>query len=133
MKSQASLEFMVLLGFMIAISIGFILLFQTQFPSFGGSGQTQIGDVCANVAEKINSAYEYGFGYEQNITLPSTIENQNYTITVTNQTVICAVGEFGSLQNLIAKNVKNTTNNQPFQIPIRQIKISNMEGTIVIS
>ena len=133
MKSQASFELMILVTFLIAISIGVILLFQSQFITFGTISQTKVGDVCANIADKINAAYSYGFGYEQNTTLPSSIENQNYTITVTNQTVVCIAGESSSIENLLTNNIRNTTSNQPFQIPIKQIKISNVEGTVVIS
>ena len=133
MKAQASFELMILIAFLIAISLGFILLFQSQFVTTGTFSRIKIEDICTNVAEKINNAFEYGFGYEQNITLPIALDNQSYTITVTNQTVVCEFGESTSIENLLTNNVRNATSSQPFQISPRTIKVANVNGIIVIS
>ena len=124
---------MVLVAFLIAIAVGFILLFQNQFTVLKSSKQIRIENICINVAEKINTVYGFGVGTQQNITLPADIQNESYTITVTNQTVVCRTGEFSSIENLLTDKVRNTTANQPFEIPKRQIKILNVDGTVVIS
>src|SRR3990172_264629 len=123
MKSQSSYELVVLIAFLIAISVGIILLFQTQFPVSSTSSQRKIEDVCKNVATKINTVYQYGAGSEQNTTLPAMLENQDYTVAVADQLVICRLGSFSSIESLLTNNVKNATNNQSFEIPKRQIRI----------
>ncbi len=133
MKAQASFEVLVLIAFLIGISAAYISFFRVQFPETGTATQTKIGDICSNVAGKINTAHELGYGFQHNMTLPIEIDNQSYSITVANQTVICRRGDYTLIENLLTSRVNNTTGGQSFDIPKRQIKIENVRGTVVIS
>jgi hypothetical protein len=132
MKSQASFEFMFLTAFLIIAATFFILLFQNQFAVAQTTLQSQLKDICANIAEKINEAFTYGDGFEENITLPSSLENNTYSVIVTNQSVVCRVSDTDVIERFLTNNVKNATSNQPFIIPTRQIKIVNVGGVVNI-
>lgn len=122
----------------VIVVLFFILAF--YIVAFGKEGSAQqaerqqkLDSICNNVADRINNAVYYGFGFMQNYSLPPNIDGLNYTMDVGNKTLACKASIYSSIQTFIADSITNTTHNPPFFIPIREIKIENVLGTIVIS
>lgn len=133
MKGQASYELMILIAFLIMISVLYVSAFRNQFQPDIVEKQEKINNICSDIANKINNAIYFGHGFVQTVNLPDKINDLNYSITVYNDFISCKIDDYGSMQNFIAENITNTTHNPPFELPIREIKIENVVGTIVIS
>lgn len=95
--------------------------------------QKKIENICSDVANKINSAVYFGFGFTQNVSLPEQIYGLNYSITVYNGTLLCRYDKYVIIEKFITNSTTNTTHDPPFELPRREIKIENSAGIIVIS
>jgi len=135
MKSQASLEFiqiaMVVLVFLL---VTYASIASTQFSAQEEEVQRKLSTVCGDIADKINKAIYFGFGFSQNISLWNQIYGNNYTLKINNnKTLVCSTSRYSIVETFIENNITNSTHNPPFFIPIRTIKISNSGGTTVIT
>jgi len=134
MKGQASFEIMMLIAFLIIISTFYITAFRDQFQTFYIDNQNKLEVICADLADEINSAVSYGNGFTSNTTLPSQINGQNYKILVqSNSSMICILNNLTAFENILSKNITNQTSIPPFYVPIREIKVENINDVIVIS
>ncbi len=122
----------------VIIVLMFILIFYVV--SFGKEGaaqqaerQQKLDSVCSNVANRINNAASYGYGFRQNYSLPPNIDGLNYTIDVSNRSLTCNTSKYTSVQVFVVDTITNSTHIPPFSIPIKEIKIENEFGVVIIS
>jgi hypothetical protein len=139
MRGQAAFEFIVLaVAVLILLFTFFVITFSRQFYLQDIQTQDRLDGVCSDVANKINQAIYFGGGFSQNVTLPNKIYGSNYSIEVqsSTKTLICRTNETNqksAIKFFIADKVNNMTGSTSFFVPIREVKINNTEGTVVIS
>lgn len=135
MNGQVSMEFMVIIVVMLSTVLVFFLASYSKESSIRSDEiQRKLNSVCNDIATKIDKAVSFGNGFTQNITLPAKIYDLNYSVyAVNNETLYCSAGNYNTFANLISGGLNNTTSYAPFYIPIREIKINNTQGVIVIT
>lgn len=103
-KAQISLEFMVLVGFvLLAFTIYTPILWQQQNEILG-ERKTLIGEkIALTLKNEIDMAVMFGSGYERNFTIPDYILNSKYTITVHDR-IINVKWDTGETQEMIITN-----------------------------
>jgi len=140
MKSQASFEF---LSLMLVVLFFMLYTFSSatsiQLSARQDEIQRKLNNVCIDISDKINKAVYYGFGFRQNASLPRNIFGVNYTLEIKdNQTLICSTQNStirtSIIETFTQTQINNGTNqNPPFQIPIKEIKINNTNGIVMIT
>jgi len=134
MKSQASLEFMavvvVVLFFLLML---YIPLSARELRTENEETRRKLGSICTDIADKINKAYYFGYGFSQNVSLPDTLYGKNYTVIVNNnRTVVCNTSSEYYIAMFITTHVYNGSYYPPFIIPNKEIIINNSEGVVNI-
>jgi hypothetical protein len=134
MKAQVSAEFMAVVIIVLVFSLAFYAMaFGKETTAQREERQGKLNSICNNLATRITNAEYYGFGFIQNYTLPEDLDGLDYNISVGNNTIVCNTSTYVSIQNFVARNVTNSTNYPPFSIPIKEIKIENILGIVVIT
>jgi len=135
MKAQASTEFIaIVIVIMIFIMIIFVATSALQISAQNEEVYRKVRSICGDIREKINKAIYFGFGFSQNVNLPTDVFGVNYSLNVSdNKTLICSTEKFSVIEMFVENDITNTTHDPPFTIPKREIKISNSEGVVVIS
>jgi len=135
MKSQASLEFIqIAIVVLVFLLVTYTSIASTQFSAQEEEVERKLSSLCGDIADKINKAVYFGFGFSQNISLWEQIYGNNYTLKINdNKTLICSTSKYSIIETFIENNITNSTHNPPFFIPIITIKISNSKGNVVIA
>ena len=89
-KSQITIEFLFLIGFLFIFSLGFIVVAGIQMKEFSDNKKIEtILDFGDSLKKEIGIASVVKNGYEREIYLPEKIDNSiNYTIITKNSTLI---------------------------------------------
>lgn len=135
MKSQASTEFMAIVGvILVFVMIIFVSTSALQLSAQNEEVRRKVGSICSDIREKINKAIYFGFGFSQNVSLPDDVFRVDYNLKISdNKTLICSTEKFSIIEIFVENKITNTTDDPPFTIPKREIKISNSNGVVVIS
>ena len=113
-KSQISLEFTILLGFLVILIIGFLLLFlENQADAISQSGSLTIKSECFRLASAISGVYAAGDG-----TVIRT--RTSYNLTVGNNLIKIKGIDCSYSGNLSPKNITG------------KIAIKNKGGTVIL-
>ncbi len=133
LKGQASFEFM-LMVILVAITAlaSFVAVYGKVTSSDLAGRQKELAAVCDELVQKIDSAFFYGSGFSQNITLPDKINGRNYTVSIKKSYIVCESENFDYPKKFFASNVTNISGAADFSVPLRKIKIENSEGVVVI-
>jgi len=135
MKSQASSEFLtIVMIILIFIMIIFISTSALQLSAQKEEVLRKVRSICGDITEKINKAIYFGLGFSQNVSLPDDVFGTDYNLKISdNKTLICSTEKFSIIDMFVENEITNTTDNPPFTIPKKEIKISNSGGVVVIS
>jgi hypothetical protein len=88
-KSQSSLEFLVLAGFMFLFFVGFAAVAGTKIIDFQEILKTrQVQDIMEVVKTEIQLAVTSMDGYKRNFYLPESIEGRNYTMGIIDDSLV---------------------------------------------
>ena len=87
-KSQSSIEFIILVGFMLFFFTLFFIAIQSNISSTSESREvTMIKEIALTVQNEINLAYKSSDGYSRKFKLPEKIANQDYTLIIEEEDV----------------------------------------------
>ncbi len=129
-KAQTALEFMVtvifIMFFMLAV---YVATFGRTAEASYSQRYSVMGEACSRVAKSINDVFYFGYGFSQN----TSVSSGNFSVSVSNRTVICADSEQSFIELLFVNSTVNRTGSSSFAIPRRNIEIKNVLGTVVIS
>lgn len=129
-KAQAALEFMIavifIMFFMLAV---YVVTFGRTVEASYAQGYSVMAEACSQVAKGINDVFYFGYGFSQNMSVPSG----NFSVSVSNGTVICADSRQSDIELLFANSTVNRTGSPSFAVPQKNIEIKNVLGTVVIS
>jgi hypothetical protein len=82
-KAQASIEFIVLSGFIIFFIIVFLVIIQSGVSSRINERNAEIySELIFDVQDEINMAFKSSDGYRREFNLPQRIEGTDYNITI---------------------------------------------------
>lgn len=88
MKSQVSVEFLMLVSILILISVVLTLVL---VPLKIASTSKKLGEeakkLCKTVAFEIDTAFNLGNGYERSFFIPEKILGRNYSVSIQNHSV----------------------------------------------
>jgi len=83
-KAQGSVEFIILIGFILFFFIAFLVIIQENIGDKTKERQNVLlGEVVKIVQDEINLAYESSEGYSRDFEIPDKINNQDYEINIT--------------------------------------------------
>jgi len=87
-KSQSSVEFIILVGFVLLFFTLFFIAIQSNISSTSESRKvTMVKEIALSVQDEINLAYESSDGYLRKFKVPEKIANQDYTLMIVEESV----------------------------------------------
>jgi hypothetical protein len=92
-KSQSSLEFLILTGFALVIFITVLALLSKNIYFMNKNKQDILGeDIATKIQKEVLLASNMEDGYKREFSIPSMLGNQDYTISIINNEVILQKG-----------------------------------------
>jgi len=83
-KAQTSVEFMILMGFVLFSLIAFLMVIQSNLLEKNVERKTRaIEEIALIVQDEINLAHESSEGYFREFELPSDVDRMDYEINIT--------------------------------------------------
>ncbi len=129
-KAQTALEFMVtvifIMFFMLAV---YVAAFGRTAEASYIQGYSAMAEACGSAAKSIDDAFYFGYGFLQNITVPSG----NFSVYVANGTLTCSDRAQSFVELLHANRTVNSSGSSSFSVPQGNINVGNVFGTVVIS
>lgn len=93
-NAQVSIEFMLIIGFLMIVLIGFVVGIMRQHQEIREDKEYVIvRDIAFKIKDEIDIAYKVQPVYTRNFTLPRYIEGIEYSINITDGLVIVTSGE----------------------------------------
>jgi hypothetical protein len=82
-KSQSSLEFVIMVGFLLVFFSVFLLIIQENMSAKIDQKQNRmVNELAIEVQDEINLALEASDGYSRDFSVPGKIANKDYNITL---------------------------------------------------
>jgi len=108
-KIQASIEFVIMLGFVLLFFSVFLLIIQGNMNSkLIEKKNLMVKEVAFEVQDEINLALEARDGYRREFEIPDKISNQDYDITITEEMIYLNTTDG---KNALALPIPNVTGN----------------------
>jgi len=102
MKSQVSMQFLVMLSIVFVFFVIFVAGFAERYRDIRAEKErTAIKDLVLKVHDEIAIAHNLGDGYARNFTLPPRVEGVNYTVSLSNS-FVTAVSENAEYSTAVA-------------------------------
>ncbi len=129
-KAQVSIEFLA----MLILAMFFALLIYAsnvdkviEIQTAGRQQEIEAG--CDSMASAINDAYYFGNGFSRNMTIGG-----NYTISISNGTIICYDSNRLYIGSIVPQDVRNSTGHSAFEMKaaLQKLRIEN-RGYILIT
>ena len=127
MKSQVSVEFLILVSVLILISVVLTsVLVPLKIASTSEKLDEEANQLCKSIAFEIDTAFNLGSGYERSFFLPEKIIGRDYEVAVQNHSIWITIDNKAWSCNIIVEkihgNVKPGWN-----------KINNTNGALYVS
>ncbi len=129
-KAQASVEFLSMVGLMIAIFMGLVVLSGSQSRSASDVAmKLEMQEKCNEFATALNLAYTGGSGFITYVNLPEKIKRENYSISISNKTAYATSGEGLNSKVVFCQLLTSKINGTAKK---GKMTLKNINGTIYI-
>ncbi|MGC8538330.1 MAG: LamG-like jellyroll fold domain-containing protein [Candidatus Micrarchaeia archaeon] len=145
MRLQLSLEFMIVLAFVLLVFVFmFALISSERAVSINSQMFSQLQLIAQNIASQISSAYRAGNGFRSTIPMVSSIGNAQYNVTITKSGEVIVSATVGKqiIQALAYSNTNIVSNpsfspssaSSTYILPISNgtISLQNSQGNICV-
>ena len=116
-KSQASVEFLIITGFVLFIFTSFfIAINESSSDKINQRQNTAVQEVALTIQDEINLAFKSSDGYSRNFKIPDKINSQEYSVNITDNVVY----------------VKTNDNKYALALPVKKINGTIQKGENLI-